>query len=257
MSGTRLDGKTALVCGASSGIGRAVALALASRGATIVALARRTERLEALLPELGAAGAPAATALTADLQQTGTLAEALAGVPAEILIHNTGGPPGGPLVAAEPEALRVAFERHVLSAQVLLRALLPGMQSAGFGRIVTITSTSVREPIPNLGVSNTIRGAMASWAKSVANELPPGVTINNVLPGFTDTDRLASLKAARAARQGVTEQDVHAAWIDAVPEGRLGRPEEVAAMVAFLCSPDGGYVRGQSIAVDGGRLRSI
>ena len=131
------------------------------------------------------------------------------------------------------------------------------MEARGYGRIVNVLSTSVREPIPNLGVSNTIRGAMASWAKSVSKELPPGLTINNVLPGFTDTERLSSLKTAVAARTGSTEEEVYEGWIGRVPEGRLGRPEELAHAIAFLVSPAGAYIRGQSLAVDGGRLNTI
>jgi len=131
------------------------------------------------------------------------------------------------------------------------------MQTAGYGRIINIVSTSVREPIPNLGVSNTIRGAMASWSKSLSRELPPGITINNVLPGFTDTERLGTLAAAVAGRSGSSVDTVRANWLAQVPEGRLGKPDEPAGLVAFLASPAGAYIRGQSIAVDGGRLRSI
>jgi 3-oxoacyl-[acyl-carrier protein] reductase len=226
-----LLGERALVCGASAGIGRATALALARRGCAITALARRADPLNALLPELLAAGAPAATALVADLDNT----EAL----------------------ARPADLSAAFTRHVLSAQVLLTALLPTMRAAGFGRVVIVTSTSVREPLDNLGVSNTIRAAMAAWAKSWSRELPPGVTINNVLPGYTDTERLATLADGAAARQGATADEVRAAWRSAVPEGRFARPDEIAEVIAFLCSPAASYIRGVSLPVDGGRLRSL
>lgn len=252
-----LTGKTALVCGASSGIGRSTALALAAQGAHIVALARRRDRLEALLPELLSAGAASARAIVADLDDREGLAAAVSDVQAEILINNTGGPPGGKLTEASAEALLSAFTRHVVGAQTLLQAMLPHMESAGYGRVINVLSTSVREPIPNLGVSNTIRGAMASWSKSLSKELSPGITINNVLPGFTDTERLTSLKGAVAARTGGTEDDVMTGWIGRVPEGRLGRPEELAGMIAFLVSPAGSYIRGQSIAVDGGRLNAI
>ncbi len=237
-----LKGRHALVCGGSKGIGRATAQALLALGATVTPLSR-------------------SEGLVADLDDHADLLPKLRALVAErpvhILINNTGGPKGGPLLDAPGEELAHAFARHVLSAHELTRICLPGMREAGFGRIVNVLSTSVREPIPNLGVSNTIRGAMASWAKSLSGELPPGVTINNVLPGFTDTDRLSSLKLARAAREGVSPEQVHAAWLAQTPEGRLGQPEELAAAVAFLCSPAGAFIRGVSLPVDGGRLRSI
>jgi 3-oxoacyl-[acyl-carrier protein] reductase len=252
-----LTGKTALVCGASAGIGKATAMAFASHGANVVALARRRDRLEALIPQLEAAGAESARFIVADLDDLSGLAHAVGDLDAHILINNTGGPPAGPLIAADPQALASAFARHVLAAQTLVQALLPSMQQAGYGRIINVLSTSVREPIPNLGVSNTIRGAMASWSKSLSKELQPGITINNVLPGFTDTERLTSLKTAVAARTGQDEDAVHSGWLGRVPEGRLGRPEELAATITFLASPAGAYIRGQSLAVDGGRLNTI
>ena len=252
-----LSGRTALVCGASAGIGRATALTLAAHGATVIALARRRDRLNALVGELQAAGSAQASHIVADLDDTDGLKAAVSDCGAEILINNTGGPPAGKLIEANPADLVHAFRRHVLGAQTLLQAVLPAMEQAGYGRIINVLSTSVREPIPNLGVSNTIRGAMASWAKTVSKELPPGVTINNVLPGFTDTERLGNLKTAVAGRTGQTEEQVMAGWLGRVPEGRLGRPEELASAIAFLVSPAGAYIRGQSLAVDGGRLNAI
>ncbi|HEX9792669.1 MAG TPA: SDR family oxidoreductase, partial [Planctomycetota bacterium] len=145
----------------------------------------------------------------------------------------------------------------VLASHRLVRLLVPGMLEAGYGRIVNVISTSVREPIAGLGVSNTIRGAMAAWAKTLAKELPPGVTINNVLPGFTDTERLASLGASVAARQGTSAAAVRENWLASIPERRLADPAETAAAIAWLCSPEAGYVRGVSLPVDGGRLNSI
>jgi len=262
MSARSLVHKHALVCGASAGIGRSVALALAAQGAEITALARRADRLDDLLPELRAAGAPSARALPADLDDREALRARIEALlahhgPVHILINNAGGPPGGPLLEATSEAFLTALGRHLLASHVLAQQLVPGMAAAGYGRIVNIISTSVYEPIPGLGVSNTTRGAMAGWAKSLANELPPNVTVNNVLPGFTDTDRLASLAEARAARAGVTADDIRNAWLGMVPEGRLIDPTETAAAVAFLVSPDAGAIRGVSLQVDGGRMRSI
>lgn len=258
-----LKGRHALVCGASSGIGRAAAMALAARGATVTALARRRDRLDALALELKQAGAPHADALPADLDEREELEAAVRRHidehgPVHILINNAGGPPGGRLLdVADEESFMLPFGRLVLAAHRLVRICLPGMEEAGYGRIINIISTSVREPIPNLGISNTIRGATAAWAKTISKELPPGITINSVLPGFTDTERLERLKAANAERQGVSEEDVEAKWLAATPEGRLGQPEELGAAIAFLASPSAAFVRGVCLPVDGGRLNSI
>lgn len=261
MTDQDLTGRHALVCGASSGIGRAAAVALAERGAAVTALARRAEALEALVDELGGRGLTARP-LVADLEDHEGLRAAVQQLVAEhgpvhVLVNNTGGPPGGPLLEAQLGEFEQAFRRHVLAAHLLVQELLPGMREAGYGRILNVISTSVREPIPNLGVSNTIRGAMASWAKSLSKELPPGVTINSILPGFVDTGRLASLAEGRAKRQGTTADAVRETWLGTVPEGRLGRPEELGGVIAFLASPAGAYVRGVCLPVDGGRLNSI
>ncbi|MEN8148658.1 MAG: SDR family oxidoreductase [Planctomycetota bacterium] len=257
-----LAGRNALVCGASRGIGRATAHALAARGAAVTALARREDALEELTRELMSAGSPAAGYVVADLEdEAGLLARMRHHLADEgeihILVNNAGGPAPGPLLDATREELETGFRRHVLASHSLVGLLLPGMREAGYGRIVNVVSTSVREPIPNLGVSNTIRAAMAGWAKTLSNELPPGVTINNILPGFTATDRLRTLGDSIADRTGKSYEDVEAGWRAMIPEGRLADPAETAELIAFLASPAASYIRGQSIAVDGGRLRSI
>ena len=256
----RLKGKRALVCGASGGIGREIALAFATEGAEVIALARRVDRLESLQAEVQAAGGQL-TILVGDLEQRDAVCAGVQALlsdgPIHILINNTGGPKGGPILNASEDEFVSAFGRHILAAHRLSQLLVPGMEASGYGRIINIVSTSVYEPIPNLGVSNTIRGAMASWSKSLSRELPSGVTINNVLPGFTDTPRLTQLRQGRAAKSGVSDQAVLDAWIAQVPEGRLAQPEETAQAVVFLASPAAAYIRGVSLPVDGGRLRSI
>lgn len=257
-----LKGKRALVCGASKGIGRAIAHELAQLGAQLVIAARSQQALEALAPQLLDAGAESCEVLVIDLDDREALAQKIATLlkadaPIHILINNSGGPAPGPLTEATAEQLLSAFGRHVLGSHAFVKALLPGMKEAGYGRIVNIISTSVREPIPNLGVSNTIRGAMASWSKTLSRELPPGITINNVLPGFTATERLSQLRDSLAEKRGHSQDQVVATWLAQVPEGRLAEPSEVAGAVAFLVSPAGAYIRGTSLAVDGGRLRSI
>jgi 3-oxoacyl-[acyl-carrier protein] reductase len=257
-----LASRHALVCGASAGIGRAAALALASLGAEVTVLARRRELLEALLPELRAAGAPRARAVLADMDHLPGLEGAVGELlqehgPVHVLVHNTGGPAGGPLLDAGADAMLAAVNRILLSAQLLVRLLLPGMRQAGFGRIVNVLSISVREPVFNLGVGNTVRGAMAGWSKTLAHELPPGITINNVLPGYTATERLHEVAAGAAQRSGRSLEDILEGYARDTPERRLAQPHEIAAAVGFLASPAASYVRGVNLAVDGGRMRSI
>lgn len=253
----RLDGRHALVCGASRGIGRAVAETFAEAGATLTLLARDAQALEALRGELPAAEQH--RCLAVDLADGQALEAALGDVPAvDVLVNNAGGPPAGPAHAAEPEAFLRAFELHLLANQRILRALLPGMRERGHGRVINIISTSVYEPIPGLGVSNTIRGAVASWAKTLSKELgPDGITVNNVLPGFTDTDRLRSLFESRAEREGRSFEAVRDAALASVPLGRFADPRETAGAICFLASDAGAYISGVSLAVDGGRLSSI
>ncbi|MBI4576040.1 MAG: SDR family oxidoreductase [Planctomycetes bacterium] len=251
LPGTSLEGLRALVCGASRGIGRAAAEALATAGARVTGLARGRPQ-----------GALPFPLVAADLDDRPALARVVdrllaEGGPFHVLVNNAGGPPAGPILEAGEQDFLAAFGRHVLASHHLVRSLLPGMREAGYGRIVNVVSTSVREPIPGLGVSNTIRGAMAAWAKTVSRELPPGVTINNVLPGYTDTERLSELREALARRTGQSPEQVQAGWLAPVPEGRLGRPAELGAVVAFLASPAAAFIRGASLPVDGGRLASV
>lgn len=257
-----LTNRHALVCGASAGLGRAAALALAGLGAEVTALARSRDALERLMLELERAGSPRARFVVADHDDRPRLRSAVEGLiqregAVHVLVNNSGGPAPGPILEAGEEDFLGAFGRHLLSNHLLVKLTLGGMLEAGYGRIINIISVSVREPLPGLGVSNTIRGAVASWAKTLSRELPPKVTINNLLPGFTATERLMSLRKKMAQQAGGDEEAVQARWEGMIPEGRIGRPEELGAVIAFLASPAAAYVRGVSLPVDGGRLQSI
>jgi len=242
-----LDGKRALVCGGTSGIGKAAAEALIDCGSEVVILSR---------------SASGNNTISCDLEDLDSLKvsvnkEIESNGPFEILINNSGGPPSGPLIDAKPSDFEKAFLRHVLASQTLVQLLLSGMQKSEYGRIINIISTSVKEPIPGLGVSNTIRGAMASWSKTLSKELPPCITINNVLPGFTNTERLTELKETLSEQKGISQDEVESAWLSTVPEGRLADPSELGQVIAFLASPAASFVRGVSLPVDGGRTGSI
>lgn len=229
------------------GIGAAIAKRFKEEGAVVHGLARSRERLEGM----GYDGV-----LAQDLDDLDGLSQ-LDLPAATILVNNTGGPPHGSILEVDPYEFGKAFRRHVMASHILLRALLGDMKAAGYGRIINIISTSVREPIAGLGVSNTTRGAMASWSKSVSKELPPEITINNILPGYTDTERLTELKNAKAESSGTPAAEIQAAWLDAIPARRLADPAEMASTAAFLASDEGAYISGQSLAVDGGRMASI
>lgn len=257
-----LTGRHALVCGASQGIGRAVAEQLASLGATVTALARREEILQELVAKLPAPGQGEHGCIAVDAGDTDALKNAVAGLvaksPVQILINNSGGPPPGPVFAADEAAFLAAFRTHLFAAHALVEIVVPGMRQTGYGRIVNIISTSVKEPIAGIGVSNTTRGAVASWAKTLATELAPdGITVNNVLPGSTDTPRIEQIVAANAKKSGRSVDQVRADMTAAIPMRRFAQPAEVAAAATFLASPAASYITGINIPVDGGRTRSL
>jgi 3-oxoacyl-[acyl-carrier protein] reductase len=258
-----LSSHHALVCGASQGIGLATAMELAELGADVTLLARSADKLKTVVERLPRKHATQRHDWrSVDMQDTQSLqtiaTEIVAAHPVQILINNTGGPPGGPAHSAEPAAFENTFRQHLIAGQVLLQTVLPGMRASGYGRLVNVISTSVKEPIPGLGVSNTIRAAVAAWAKTLAGELAAdGITVNNVLPGYTRTARLDGLLAAQSEKSGRAAETLAEEMAAAVPARRFGEPGEVAAVIAFLCTPAAAYVNGVSIAVDGGRTKSL
>jgi 3-oxoacyl-[acyl-carrier protein] reductase len=254
-----LTGKRALVCGSTQGLGYAAAAELALLGCHVTLMARNEEKLQEAVKTLDTSNRQQHNYLVADFTDTGAVKNAVNGFTKSntihILVNNTGGPPGGAALSATAEEFLTAFNNHLINNHHLVQAVVPGMKTAGFGRIINIISTSVKIPIAGLGVSNTIRGAVASWAKTLATELGPfGITVNNVLPGFTKTSRADYVIANNAQKTGKTEDEVMAQLVKEIPAGRIGQPEELGAAVAFLCSPAAAYINGINLPVDGGRL---
>ncbi|HWB20923.1 MAG TPA: SDR family oxidoreductase [Phycisphaerales bacterium] len=257
-----LTNRVAVVCGSTQGIGRACAIELATNGATVILMARNEAGLEKVLHELPTPAGQKHSTVQVDFASWQAVRDAAAKLlsthpQVHILINNSGGPPAGPVFEARPDDFLPAITQHILCSQVLAQTFASGMRDASFGRIINIISTSVITPIKGLGISNTIRGAMGNWGRTLAAELAPfGITVNNVLPGYTRTARLESLIKGRASRAGSQPEEIEQGMISTVPARRFGTPEEIAAVVAFLCSPAAGYVNGVNLPVDGGRLAS-
>jgi 3-oxoacyl-[acyl-carrier protein] reductase len=258
-----LKNKKAIVCGSTQGIGKAVALELASMGATVTLVARNEESLKKVKAELSTAAGQTHSYMCVDFsdqEKLKTLLDAFMqrNNPVHILVNNTGGPPGGPIHTAKTEEFLSAFNNHLICNHILVQACLEGMKNAGYGRIINIISTSVKQPLPNLGVSNTIRAAVGNWAKTLANELGKfNITVNNVLPGATNTQRLESIINNKAAKNHLETGAVKAEMIHEIPMGRFAEATEIAAAVAFLASPAASYINGINLPVDGGRTSSL
>ena len=251
-----MTGKRALVCGSSQGIGEATAHELASQGFSVTLLSRSEDKLQKIKDALPGEGHDY---LACDIGQPDTWKTQLEKKNQEqsydVLVLNSGGPKGGAISQAQPEEFLQGMQNHLVANSMLVRIVMGTMKEKSFGRIITVTSTSVKVPIPHLGVSNTVRAAVSSWGKTLSLELAPfGITINNVMPGFTDTPRLKNLIEAKAQNLGQSFEQVEEAWKNMVLMKRFAAPQETASLIGFLCSDKASYITGQSIAVDGGRL---
>jgi 3-oxoacyl-[acyl-carrier protein] reductase len=257
-----LNGKRAIVCGSTQGIGKASAVELALLGASITLVSRDEEKLKKVCQELPSKGTQAHDYLVADFnfpdQLKSKMETYILKNTVHILVNNTGGPPAGPALEAKPEAFMAAFTAHLLCNHLLTQAVVPGMKKDNYGRIINVISTSVKIPIKGLGVSNTIRGAVANWSKTLSVELGPfGITVNNVLPGASMTGRLESIIKGKADKTGKTFEESKQEVVAEIPAGRISKPEEIAAAIAFLATPAAGYINGVNIPVDGGRTGSL
>lgn len=259
----QLNNKVALVCGSTQGIGKATALELANLGASIILLARNETKLKETVKELDISKGQNHSYLVADFSNPNELKSTIKnylnqGNKIHILINNSGGPKGGAIKDAAPEEFILAFNQHLICNHILVQAIYPIMKEEGYGRIINVISTSVKQPLPNLGVSNTIRGAVANWSKTLANELGGfGITVNNVLPGATNTARLQSIAQIKAEQFNETIEDVFKEMASETPMKRIAQPEEIASAIAFLASPAAAYINGINVPVDGGRTKSL
>lgn len=257
----KLNNKYALVCGSTAGIGKATAIALANEGVNVTLIARNEDKLKATLAELPQSDKH--DYIIADFSDPKGLKQKIEAYinsnhGFHILINNTGGPPGGPVFSADIDAFETAFTQHLKCNHVLVQALVPHMKDEGYGRIINVISTSVKQPLDGLGVSNTIRGAVANWSKTLANELGQfGITVNNVLPGATATERLAQIIKNKSNKTGITEEEASNAMKNSVPAKRFAQPEETADAITFLASARASYINGINLPVDGGRTKSL
>jgi 3-oxoacyl-[acyl-carrier protein] reductase len=255
-----LKGRTALVCGGSQGLGLASAVELSLLGANIILVSRNKEKLAKAIEALDVSANQQHQYLVADFSDTTSVKKMIddsisANNIIHILVNNTGGPASGDIISAEPSAFEQAFKMHVSCNQILVQAVAEGMKKEKYGRIINIISLSVKQPIPGLGVSNTIRAAVAAWAKTLANELGRfGITVNNVLPGYTETERLDYLLGQSSSKKNISLTAEKQIVAETIPAKRLGQPNEFGAAVAFLASPAAGYINGINLPVDGGRL---
>lgn len=257
-----LRNKNALVGGSSKGIGKAAAQELAELGANVTLMARSAELLQELIKELDTSQGQLHDFIIVDFSDVDDLQAKAKALTAQktihILVNNTGGPPGGPVLAADLSAFTQALNNHLLCNHVLAQAVVPGMKKAGYGRIINVISTSVKSPINNLGVSNTTRAAVANWAKTLANEVgPDGITVNNLLPGATETERLHGLLDTWSSQKNISTDVMADQMKQSIPLGRFGQPREIGGVIAFLASPAAAYITGTNITVDGGRTKML
>ena len=258
-----LKGRVAIVAAASTGLGRAVATELSKEGAKIAICARTAERLEKTAEEIQRLTGGEVLYQTVDVRNETEVANFVVAVEkrfgtVDICVTNSGGPPSKLFADTNMDDWLAAVDLLLLSTVHFARETLPRMQKNGWGRIITITSTTVKQPVDGLLLSNSVRSAVAGLAKTLASEYAKyGITVNNVCPGYTATDRLSELSEAIAARNKISEEEVVAGWKKQIPAGRLGTPEEFAAVVTFLASERAGYVNGTSIAIDGGIVRGL